>query len=205
MSLFNNIIPHFQQTATQDQINKVPILNQTTGFVHDNKSYSIFSNSSYNFYKHILDIHVERIRVLLELDDFTKTYVALMQNFSDIIKLEAGKDIFDNVRNARDVLYNNTGIYKSTANLCLDDYIDTIICDSLLYNYFIMYLNTQIRQLEHEIMDNMNSQQQESDFTDRVLKQVVEFIPVDKRTHSYKINPGDYMFDYRLMIKSSNY
>ena len=54
-------------------------------------------------------------------------------------------------------------------------------------------------------MDNINSQQQESDFTDRVLKQVVEFIPVDKRTHSYKINPGDYMFDYRLMIKASNY
>jgi hypothetical protein len=155
-ALIWEVIPHFQQTATQDQIAQVPILNQTTQFMYDNTNYTLITQQAYNFAKHILDAHINRISVLLE-KDLDYTVKLLIVEFNDFLIETHYRDLKDIVREKLNAQNQYLGIDQKRY-VTLEEIIDCIICNTRIYTLFIDFCIYKIREIEEAIVRHINGE-----------------------------------------------
>lgn len=156
--LFNTIIPHFQQTATQDQIAKVPILNQTTQFMYDNTNYQLITQQSYNFAKQILDMHLNRLVVLRNDDNIDKIFITMLDELNNILKADQEFLTVDiALKEYISFISKVTGQNKT--NITLEDIKDAVILNTKIYTEFLNFLIKNIRdEEEYLVMDSLNQE-----------------------------------------------
>ena len=158
-SLIWNIIPHFQQTATQDQINQVPILNQTSKFMYDDTNYSTVTVQQYNFAKQTIEFHINRISILTNSPTTEDTIFAMLKDFDCALQNnnEASLETITNkyMQTLRKVIGANPDQYT------IFDTLDAIIGNRRIYMIFICYMINTIRELENEKIRNAYGMQEE--------------------------------------------
>jgi hypothetical protein len=188
--LFNTIIPHFQQTATQEQISKVPILNTTSQFMYDNSNIKFVSQQAYNFNHQVIFSHVNRFAILTEETNLDAVFEKLFNGFQDALH-ETDINIYDEVMKVVEVR-KSVNPYR-TPEITKQDIIDTLICNVRLHNLFINFVSICIREVEKQILLKQNGQaikqkwNEETGYDDDVveyddgLKHPVEFTSLDER------------------------
>lgn len=152
--LFNTIIPHFQQTATQDQINQVPILKYTTQFMYDNNNYQVVAQQSYNFAKQILDMHLNRLAVLRK-DDFNHIFAKTTKEYSDILELNEENNLIFYLDEFLDNTFRISGVRYERS---LDTLKGSIIFNQRIYSEYISYLIHLIRDEEDYLIREVNGE-----------------------------------------------
>ena len=179
--LFCNIIPHFQQTATQDQIAKVPILNQTSQFMYDNTNYQLITQQAYNFANQILDMHINRLAVLRN-ESMDEVFNKFTKDFNDILIELNEKNLIDYMDEHLMCIYKHTGIKKERSFSALKD---TLIFNGTLYNEFISFLISEIREQEAHLIREINGEtvvRKSVDGFDGIVEynDMVEYVEQDK-------------------------
>lgn len=190
LQLIWNIIPHFMQTATQDQIAQVPILNQTSQFMYDNSNIKFVTQQAYNFNQQVIFSHVNRFAILTEQTNLDAVFEKLFNSFQDSLQ-ESGINIYDEVMKVVEVR-KSLNPYR-TPEITKQDIIDTLICNVRLHNLFINFVSICIREIEKELVLKQNGQaikqrwNEETGYDDDVveyddgLKHPVEFTSLDER------------------------
>ena len=161
--LFNTIIPHFQQTATQDQINKVPILNQTTQFMYDNTNYQCINQTVYNFFKNTLDMHLNILGRLRGQTNLAKLYFDTVNELNNLM-IENGIPCIE--QNWQNYVLNYRKITSIIDNskLTINDHKDSVIFNRRIYMMYIDYLVHLIREEEVYISLKFNNEYIEKKF-----------------------------------------
>lgn len=189
-ALFMDIIPHFQQTATQEQIAKVPILNTTSQFMYDNSNIKFVTQQAYNFNHQVIFSHVNRFAILTEETNLDAVFDKLFNAFQDALH-ESGINIYDEVMRVVEVR-KSLNPYR-TPEITKQDIIDTLICNVRLHNLFINFVSICIREIEKQILLKQNGQaikqkwNEETGYDDDVveyddgLQHPVEFTSLDER------------------------
>lgn len=190
LQLIWNIIPHFQQTATQEQISKVPILNTTSQFMYDNSNIKFVTQQAYNFNQQVIFSHVNRFAILTEETNLDVVFEKLFNGFQDALH-ETDINIYDEVMRVVEVR-KSVNPYR-TPEITKQDIIDTLICNVRLHNLFINFVSICIREVEKQILLKQNGQaikqkwNEETGYDDDVveyddgLKHPVEFTSLDER------------------------
>ena len=153
--LFNTIIPHFQQTATQEQISKVPILNQTSQFMYDNSNIKFITQQAYNFNYNIIFSYVNRFAILTEQTNLDKAFESLFNAFQDALR-DSGINIYDEIMKVVEVR-KSMNPYR-TPDITNQDIIDTLVCNVRMHNLFINFVSICIRGVEKELLLKQNGQ-----------------------------------------------
>lgn len=190
-ALFMDIIPHFQQTATQDQIAKVPILNTTSKFMYDNSNIKFVTQQAYNFNHQVIFSHVNRFAILTEETNLDAVFEKLFNGFQNTLH-ESGINIYDEVMRVVEVR-KSLNPYR-TPEITKQDIIDTLICNVRLHNLFINFVSICIREIEKQILLKQNGQtikqkwnQETGYYDDEIvyeddgLKHPVEFVSLNER------------------------
>lgn len=189
-ALFMDIIPHFQQTATQEQIAKVPILNTTSQFMYDNSNIKFVTQQAYNFNQQVIFSHVNRFAILTEQTNLDAVFEKLFNAFQDTLH-DSGINIYDEVMKVVEVR-KSLNPYR-TPEITKQDIIDTLICNVRLHNLFINFVSICIREVERTLILKQNGQaikqrwNEETGYDDDVveyddgLKHPVEFTSLDER------------------------
>lgn len=156
LQLIWNIVPHFQQTATIDQINKVPILNKTTKFMYDNTNYSTVTQQQFNFAKQIFDAHINRFAILLSAPTMEDALLFAFKKFDEVLRDKG--DISLNELSIRFMksLALCVGINCDPRNYSIIDTEDAILGNRRIYMLFICFMTNIIRELENEQIRNAN-------------------------------------------------
>ena len=155
LQLFCTVIPHFQQTATQDQIAQVPILNQTTQFMYDNTNHTFIVNQSYDFYKNILIMHIDRYARLTNQMATEELFESLWKEFEDILNVN-GVSLLKEVEK---VVETRLDIEPNSPKQILDcDIKDTLICNRRMYSLFISFMTYKIRDEEAYLLREENGE-----------------------------------------------
>lgn len=189
-ALFMDIIPHFQQTATQEQISKVPILNTTSQFMYDNSNIKFVSQQAYNFNHQVIFSHVNRLAILTEQTNLDKVFESLFNAFQNSLH-ESGINIYDEIMKVVEVR-KSLNPYR-TPDITNQDIIDTLVCNIRMHNLFINFVSICIRGVEKELLLKQNGQaikqkwneetgydEDEIEYDDG-LKHPVEFTSLDER------------------------
>jgi len=154
-ALFMDIIPHFQQTATQEQISKVPILNTTSKFMYDNSNIKFVTQQAYNFNHQVIFSHVNKFAILTEETNLDAVFEKLFNGFQDALQ-ESGINIYDEIMRVVEVR-KSLNPYR-TPEITKQDIIDTLICNVRLHNLFINFVSICIREIEKQILLKQNGQ-----------------------------------------------
>jgi hypothetical protein len=190
LQLIWNIIPHFQQTATQEQISKVPILNQTSKFMYDNSNIKFVSQQAYNFNHNIIFSYVNRFAILTEQTNLDKVFESLFNAFQDALR-DSGINIYDEIMKVVEVR-KSMNPYR-TPDITNQDIIDTLVCNIRIHNLFINFVSICIRGVEKELLLKQNGQaikqkwnQETGYYDDEIeyddgLKHPVKFASLDER------------------------
>lgn len=189
--LFNTIIPYFQQTATQDQIAKVPILNQTSQFMYDNTNVQFTAQQAYNFNKNIVFQYVNRYAILIGQTNIMNVFENLFTDFEYALN-NAGIYIQDEIMKI--VEARKAVNPYSSDHITKEDIIDTVICNLKMHNLFTTFVANYIRGKENEILLKRNGQvvkeewnqntgcyEPEIKYEDDVRLHPVRFITMDER------------------------
>ena len=189
--LFNTVIPHFQQTATQDQIAQVPILNQTTQFMYDNTNHNFIVNQSYEFYRNILIMHIDRYARLTNQPTSEELFESLWREFEEILNVN-NVSFLDAIER---IVKTRLEIEPNSPKVILDcDIKDTLIVNRRMYSLFISFMTYKIRDEEAFLLREENGEYLEDvkdpyecEETMKVVKnkpnigkQVVKFVGLDE-------------------------
>lgn len=156
-NLIWTVIPHFQQTATPEQINQVPILNQTVEFMYDNTNYTFVTQQSYNFARQVLDMHLTRLAVLRKTSTMN-IFLKTNRELNDILTASDEYTIDDCFR---DYVKNMAGCTRHIIpekDLTVNDLRDSIVCNERIYSIYITFLIQQIREEEEMMIREINGE-----------------------------------------------
>ena len=203
LQLIWNIIPHFLQTATQDQIDQVPILNQTAQFMYDNTNYELVTQQSYYFAKQILEMHLDRLGKLMEIDKTNigttdNLFLLIMRNINEMLK--ADEELFT-VDSCFNKFMRANAKYLGHGELSSINHLkDCVIFNGRLYILVMNFIINKIRDIEHLSIHELNTEHYEEVFQpintmerpfgtyvpdDPSKKQVVRFLSMDERAGLY--------------------
>jgi hypothetical protein len=205
-ALFMDIIPHFQQTATQEQIAKVPILNQTTQFMYDNTNVQFTAQQAYNFNKNIVFQYVNRHTILTGQTDIMDVFERLFNDFEYSLN-HAGICVYDEIMKM--VEARKAVNPYSPDDVTKEDILDTVICNLKMHNLFISFVANYIREKENELIFKSNDQvvteewNKHTGYYDKKLKyedntklHPVRFITMDERSGESPLQERSFADDY---------
>ena len=124
--------------------------------MYDNTNYTLITQQAYNFAKHILDAHINRISVLLE-KDLNYTVKLLIVEFNDFLIETHYRDLKDIVREKLNAQNQYLGTDQKRY-VTLEEIIDCIICNTRIYTLFIDFCIYKIREIEEGIVRHINGE-----------------------------------------------
>lgn len=155
-ALIWEVIPHFQQTATQDQIAKVPILNQTTQFMYDNRDIFLVTKQSYDFAMQVLNMYVNRLAVLINESDLDKVFSKLAGEYNEILTANEENNLIYYLERYINYMQSVSGV-KHERNLL--NLKEAIIYNWRLFSDFTSFIFKKIREEEEFIVrDRLNGE-----------------------------------------------
>lgn len=156
MRLFCDIIPHFQQTATQDQIAQVPILNQTTQFMYDRNDIFLVTQQSYNFAMQILNMYINRLAILTNESDLDKVFSRIAGEYNEILTANEENNLIYYLDRYLNHIQAISGIKHERSLLNLKE---AIIYNWRLFGDFTKFIFHAIRDEEEFIIrDRLNGE-----------------------------------------------
>lgn len=153
-ALIWEVLPHFQMTATQDQINQIPILNQMTQFVYDNTNFVSITKQAVAFSKNILNMHLDRLGRLIGESDLTKLFIDTSKEYNNILESNNEYTVVDCITKYINSMKRHIG--REDNKLTLEDIQGAIICDEVMFCGYISFLVHLIRDEEFVKIRDLN-------------------------------------------------